>query len=93
MFKIIYLKVVYRSKSIVKSGSILKPRYIRFRVISDHVISGLQCIQNEQRRRNSRKAGAAVKKLRTMQTCRTGVYNLLLLPAALPLFMWSTAVS
>jgi len=28
----------------MKSGSILKPRYIRFRVILDLVISGLQCI-------------------------------------------------
>ena len=28
----------------MKSGSILKPRYIRFRVISDRVLSGLQCI-------------------------------------------------
>jgi len=44
MFKIIYLKVLYRSKSVMKSGSTLKSRYIRFRVISDRVISGLQCI-------------------------------------------------
>jgi len=36
-------KVLYRSKSVMKSGSILKPRYIRFRVTSDRVISGLQC--------------------------------------------------
>jgi len=28
MFKIIYLKVLYRSKSVMKSGSILKLRYI-----------------------------------------------------------------
>jgi len=41
MFKIIYLKVLYRSKSVMKSGSILKRRYIRFRVISDRVIPGL----------------------------------------------------
>jgi len=39
MFKIIYLKVLYRSKSVVKSGSIFKPRYIRFRDISDRVYS------------------------------------------------------
>ena len=34
MFKNIYLKVLYRRKSVMKTGSILKPRYIRFRVIS-----------------------------------------------------------
>jgi len=38
MFKIIYLKVLYRSKSVMKSGSIVKSHYIRF-----HVVSGLQC--------------------------------------------------
>jgi len=43
MFKIIYRKALYRSKSVVKSGSILKPRYSRFRVISDRAFSGLQC--------------------------------------------------
>jgi len=39
-------KVCYpnRSKSVMKSGSILKPHYIRFSVKSDRVISGLQCI-------------------------------------------------
>jgi len=42
--KIIYLKVRYRRKSVMKSRSILKPRYIQFRIISDHVISGLQGI-------------------------------------------------
>jgi len=40
MFKIIYQKVLYCSKSVMKSGSILKPRYIQF-----HIISGLQCIR------------------------------------------------
>jgi len=29
MFKIIYLKVLYHSKSVMKSGSILKLHYIR----------------------------------------------------------------
>jgi len=42
IFPIICLKVLHRSKSVMKSGSILKPRYIRFRVISDRVILGLQ---------------------------------------------------
>ena len=58
MLKIIYLKVLYRSKSVVKLGSILKSRYIRFRVISDRVISdrvisGLQCIIISSAQRNS----------------------------------------
>jgi len=44
MFKIIYLKVLYCSKSVMKPGSILKPHYIWFCVISDHIISGLQCV-------------------------------------------------
>jgi len=43
MFKMIYLKVLYRRKSVMKSGSILKPHYIRFSVISDRIIAGLQC--------------------------------------------------
>jgi len=47
MFKVIYLKALYRSKSVMKSGSILKPRYIRFRVISDRVMSGLQQGRNQ----------------------------------------------
>jgi len=53
MLKIIYLKVLYRSKSVVKLGSILKSRYLRFRVISDRVISGLQCIIISSAQRNS----------------------------------------
>jgi len=39
MFKIIYLKVLYRSKSVMKSGSILKPRYIGSTVyIAGHLL-------------------------------------------------------
>jgi len=43
IFKIIHLKVLYRRKSVMKLGSIHKPHYIRFSVISDRVIAGLQC--------------------------------------------------